>query len=305
MDSEIFISYCRKDLEKVKKIKKEIENIIPSVKCWMDLDGIESGTQFEDVIIKAIDQASIVVFMLSDNSMNSKWTKDEIRYAYNTKKKIIPVNIDNCTPSGWFLFKLSAYDVININNSLQRKKLFEDLVEWFGNKEKMEEIHVSNKKPNNRIFYCFGVCQYVFFGLLLLTFSSMFFFGLLTMKEGTIAMRYNILLCLSLGLSLYSTYLLFTKKKKSALYFICILDVIEIILFSAVSKRVAGYGLLSGYHYRSFPYVQINELGLELYNKGVFLVTSLRELFALLHILLLLGILFVRIKGDRLWDSMK
>lgn len=40
----IFISYSRKDLEKVKAIKEEIEKATDT-ECWMDLEGIESGAQ--------------------------------------------------------------------------------------------------------------------------------------------------------------------------------------------------------------------------------------------------------------------
>ena len=150
----------------------------------------------------------------------------------------------------------------------------------------------------------FWGCQYIVFGLILFVMSSMFFVGLLTMKEGTIAMRYNILLCTCLCLTIYSTYLLSFKKKKNALFFICVLDVIEIILLCVVAKRVAGYALLSGYHYKSFPYVQINGLGWEIVNKGELIVISLMELFAIIHILLLLGGLFIKIKGHSLWDRL-
>ena len=38
----VFISYSRKDLELVKKIKAEIDRLV-GIDCWMDLDGIESG----------------------------------------------------------------------------------------------------------------------------------------------------------------------------------------------------------------------------------------------------------------------
>lgn len=39
---DVFISYCRKDLELVKEIKAEIDRQV-GIDCWMDLDGIESG----------------------------------------------------------------------------------------------------------------------------------------------------------------------------------------------------------------------------------------------------------------------
>jgi len=43
MGAEIFISYRRKDISKANKIKEEIEKTT-SVSCWMDLDGIKSGS---------------------------------------------------------------------------------------------------------------------------------------------------------------------------------------------------------------------------------------------------------------------
>ncbi len=304
---DIFISYCRKDIAKAKRIKEDIERNT-SAKCWMDLDGIESGSQFEDVVISAIDNARIVVFLLSENSMKSKWTKDEVRYAYETKKKIIPVNIDRCAPSGWFLFKFSGYDVIDINDPYQQSKLFSNLSNWTENEESEEKP--SNRtsptnRPPHRFYELFWISQYIAWGLILLIMSSMFFFGLLTMKEGTIAMRYNILLCICLCLTLYSFYLLSAKHQKKALLYISILDIVVIILLCAISKRVYGYAVLRGHHYQTFPYIQINGLGWEMIHKGKVLVTLLMELFAIMHISMIICVLFIRIKGYRLWDRLR
>ena len=124
-----FISYSRKDLKIATEIKKEIESVC-KYECWMDLEGIESGDQFEDVIISAIDNSKIVIFLMSNNSMSSVYSKKEVRYADSIKKKIVPVSIDNSKPSGWFLFNFGGTDVIDYNNVEQKKKLFTNLVEW-------------------------------------------------------------------------------------------------------------------------------------------------------------------------------
>ena len=42
MANEVFISYSRKDFEKVRTVKEEIDKLV-GIDCWMDLDGIESG----------------------------------------------------------------------------------------------------------------------------------------------------------------------------------------------------------------------------------------------------------------------
>ena len=62
MTREIFISYSRKDLEKVKTIKEHIEKLT-SVKCWMDLEGIESGAQqFTQDIVDGINEINPDIF---------------------------------------------------------------------------------------------------------------------------------------------------------------------------------------------------------------------------------------------------
>ena len=62
----IFISYKRDDKDVVFKIKNDIEKHVGE-KCWIDLDGIESDAQFVNVIINAIDEAEIFLFMYSKN----------------------------------------------------------------------------------------------------------------------------------------------------------------------------------------------------------------------------------------------
>lgn len=62
--ARIFISYKRVDKDKVFKIKDQIESALNEM-CWIDLDGIESDAQFKNVIIKAINECEVVLFMYS------------------------------------------------------------------------------------------------------------------------------------------------------------------------------------------------------------------------------------------------
>ena len=238
MRPDIFISYCREDIAKARIIKDNIEKSI-SAKCWMDLEGIRSGAQFEEEIISAINNVKIVVFLLSNNSMQSDWTKKEIRYAYTKHKKIVPVKIDKCTPPDWFLFRFSGCDVIDINDPLQKEKLYRDLIEWANSENISLDSPIPPTKKTFNLYYNMSwICQFVAFLLILLTMSSMFFFGLLTMKKGNIALIYNISLCTCLLMTLFSLYLLYVKKKKRAFYYICFLDFFEIILLCSLSEKI-------------------------------------------------------------------
>jgi hypothetical protein len=81
---EIFLSYSRRDLEQVKAIKDELEQAT-GVNCWMDLDDIESGEQFVNVIISAINRSDALLFMMSEASMQSEWALDELDFAKRKK----------------------------------------------------------------------------------------------------------------------------------------------------------------------------------------------------------------------------
>lgn len=59
---KIFISYKRTNKNQVFQLVKRIENQL-GIKCWVDLDGIESSTQFASKICSAIDNAEVVIFM--------------------------------------------------------------------------------------------------------------------------------------------------------------------------------------------------------------------------------------------------
>ena len=129
MKYDIFISYSREDLDQVEPFVKMIEQRA-NVKCWIDWTGIESGSQFEDVIVRAIDSVEVVLFFISENSINSHYAKLEINYAYNVKKKVVPVILDGGNLRGWFLFKFGAVDFIDIRNQRQCDKLIQNLQEW-------------------------------------------------------------------------------------------------------------------------------------------------------------------------------
>ena len=301
MGQSIFISYSRKDLKHAKRIKGEIENST-SIRCWMDMDGIESGSQFEETIISAIDNASVVVFLLSENSMKSRWAKDEIRYAFEIGKRIVPVNIDDCTPRGWFLFRLSGLDIISYSNRDQKEKLMENLALW-GNAVAFKKSIEPERSP--KLLFRFSlVMQFVLFGGLLVSFASMFFFGLLTMKEGVWASRYNLLLCACLCGTLYFTYQL-SKYDKKAFPFLCFLDFVEILLVCAVSQRINGYAVEHNHIFHTFPYLFLDGLGWEIRNNSFVFVAFLLEFFALMHIAAMTAVLFAKVKGQRIWDKMK
>ena len=159
MNEPIFISYKRVDKDIVLPIVEEIKKKT-GINCWIDLEGIESGDQFERVIIRAIKECEILVFMMTRNSIapyidpktgqpdldKPSWTEKEVKYALEQKKRVIPISVDGTMVSDcdWLAFNFLGTDCIEYNNKEQKDKLFRNLTKWL-KKNEVSKIKQSPK----------------------------------------------------------------------------------------------------------------------------------------------------------------
>lgn len=132
--ARIFISYKRVDKKTVFELKDKIE-ISLGEKCWIDLDGIESDAQFVNVIISAINKASIMLFMYSNahsliQDVNNDWTIRELNFAQEKGKRIIFINLDKTPLTDWFLLMFGMKQQIDATSKEAVMKLLEDLSKW-------------------------------------------------------------------------------------------------------------------------------------------------------------------------------
>ena len=67
----IFVSYCHEDNDVVLPIIKKMQE---HYNVWYD-DGIGLGEVYTNTIIDHIDNCSLFIFMVSKNSLNSKFCK--------------------------------------------------------------------------------------------------------------------------------------------------------------------------------------------------------------------------------------
>lgn len=100
MKSKVFISYSRKDLDYARRIVSDITDktgVIP----WIDLEGIESGRQFLEVIVSAIDACEILVCLLSRNSLESSYVRKELTYALHIGKTVFLLETEEVEIPDW------------------------------------------------------------------------------------------------------------------------------------------------------------------------------------------------------------
>ncbi len=131
-EQNIFISYSRKDKDTVESIVSRIESELQKKDCcWIDVDGIESGQMFWDIIIKAVKKCSAFLLMASDNSMSSNNVLGEIQIAKNNSKNIVPVIIDkDVLKNDRFLAHFPINNYILADNPDHMSRLIHDLKNW-------------------------------------------------------------------------------------------------------------------------------------------------------------------------------
>ena len=141
--AKIFISYKRKNKDQVFSIVNKIETQL-GVKCWVDLDGIESSAQFRSKICNAIDSAQVVLFMHSSVHLNidfdNDWTIKELNYAEAKEKRVVLVKLDNAPLDNIFLLDYGTKNNIDSQDETQFQKLLKDLSIW---------LNLSQKEPEN------------------------------------------------------------------------------------------------------------------------------------------------------------
>lgn len=130
----LFISYKRVDKDKVFELKERIE-VATGLQCWIDLDGIESDSQFANVIIKAINNAQVFLFMYSHfhietEDFDTDWTVREINFAQKKKKRIVFINIDSSPLTDWFELMFGIKQQVDANSDIAMQKLYKDIMEW-------------------------------------------------------------------------------------------------------------------------------------------------------------------------------
>ena len=137
MGERIFISYKRVDKDSVFPIVKRIEECL-GVKCWIDLTGIESDAQFMTVIMDAINNADVFLFMYSKvhteiQDFETEWTVREINFAQKKKKRIVFINIDHSQLSDSFEFMFGTRQQVDALSDEAMKKLCVDMKSWLLN----------------------------------------------------------------------------------------------------------------------------------------------------------------------------
>ena len=109
---DIFISYSRRDYAIADKIVSALN--AGGFTYFRDQQGIESGSDFLQSIINAIDSCKLFLCVLSENAYSSDFVIKELEYALQRKEIIVlPVIVDNSTLPNRLRSSLERLNMVN------------------------------------------------------------------------------------------------------------------------------------------------------------------------------------------------
>ena len=89
-----FISYPRKNSEFALKLARELKTA--GFDVWFDQLDIPAGARWDDEVQKALTECGIFLVILTPEAIESENVKDEIGYAIDSRKRILPVLLKPC-----------------------------------------------------------------------------------------------------------------------------------------------------------------------------------------------------------------
>ena len=94
-DWDAFVSYAHADRERVHRVVERLESAGWSI--WLDRDDLAAGTRLTQELPTGIRDAHTFLFMMSAQSVVSKWCIAEVDAAIELGRRIIPVLLDPTT----------------------------------------------------------------------------------------------------------------------------------------------------------------------------------------------------------------
>jgi len=113
MPGQIFISYSRVDTKFVTRLIDDLSK--QGLDIWMDQSDIGAGQRWDSVIQDALEACGLFIIILSPHSVESENALDELSFAINSNKRIIPILLENCE----IPYRIARIQFVNFTNDYE------------------------------------------------------------------------------------------------------------------------------------------------------------------------------------------
>lgn len=97
--SDVYLSYHQSDKDWACRLTTALRS--RGREIFMDTTGIVAGDNWEDVLLKEMEETRVIVLLLSAKSQRSAWVETELSEALRRKKPVIPVILSDEGKENW------------------------------------------------------------------------------------------------------------------------------------------------------------------------------------------------------------
>jgi hypothetical protein len=112
LTSDVFISYASQDVTIANSVVENLER--QGIRCWIAPRNVTPGSQYADEIVGAINDAKILVVVLSQHTIVSPHVGKEIERASSKRRRIIGLRTDAAPLTRSFEYFLSESQWIDV-----------------------------------------------------------------------------------------------------------------------------------------------------------------------------------------------
>jgi hypothetical protein len=112
--ARVFISYASPDHNVADAVVGELERV--GLKCWIVPRDVVPGALYADEIVRAIDEAKVVVLVLSQSAIASPHVGKEVERASSKRRRIVALRMDSAPLTRAFEYFLSESQWIDVGS---------------------------------------------------------------------------------------------------------------------------------------------------------------------------------------------
>ena len=112
LGSDVFVSYASQDAAVANSIVENLEK--QGVRCWIAPRDVVPGSLYADEIVRAINEAKVLVLVLSEHAIGSPHVGKEIERASSKRRRIIALHTDSAPLTRAFEYFLSESQWVDV-----------------------------------------------------------------------------------------------------------------------------------------------------------------------------------------------
>jgi WD40 repeat protein len=117
--TDVFISYSTEDIDKKELVRKHLSRHL--ITTWSNTHDIMPGLDYGEAINRGLEQSDFIVFLISPDALASRYCIEELEYANQLNKKVIPILVEPTDFSQYDLPLIKQLAVIQYINMTDNK----------------------------------------------------------------------------------------------------------------------------------------------------------------------------------------